>query len=61
MDLVKIQVTGAVIDGHVHGEQLEVDRTSAEYLAGIGYAKILEEVKTEEPKKAAPKKAASKK
>lgn len=55
MAKVKIEVTNAVIDGHKHGEQLEVSKADADKFIAIGYAKEV----AEEPK-AAPKAKAKK-
>jgi hypothetical protein len=54
MAKVKIEVTNAVIDGHTHGEQIEVEQADADKLVAIGYAILVE---TKEPtRKAAAKK-----
>lgn len=55
--MVKIEVTNAVIDGHKHGEQLEVSKADAEKFIAIGYAK---EVAVEEKAEAKPKAKAKK-
>lgn len=47
MAKTKIEVLDAVIDGHVKGEQLEVDAKSAEHLIKIGYAKEVVVTKAE--------------
>lgn len=60
MEYVKAEVLDAIVDGKRKGAQIEIDRRSAEYLAGIGYIKIIENVPQEQPK-AQPKKPAAKK
>lgn len=52
MAKVKIEVVNAIIDGHTHGQQLEVGEKDAEKLEGIGYAKRVAVVPkaTEAPK-----------
>lgn len=47
MAKTKIEVLDAVIDGHVKGEQLEVEAKSAEQLIKIGYAKEVVVIKAE--------------
>jgi hypothetical protein len=54
--MVKIEVTNAVIDGHNHGEQLEVSKADADKFIAIGYAKLVEEVKPKAEPKAKAKK-----
>lgn len=39
----KIEVLDAVINGHVKGEQLEVDEKAAAHLISINYAKEVEQ------------------
>lgn len=41
MAKVKVEVTGAIVDGKFPGEQLEVEEKSADYLEKIGYVKKL--------------------
>lgn len=52
MAKVKIEVTGAYIDGNAPGTQIDVEEKSAIHLEKIGYAKIVKET----PKKAPAKK-----
>jgi hypothetical protein len=47
---VRLEVTGAYVDGHGPGSIVSVDEKSAKQLESIGYGKILKDV--EEPKKA---------
>lgn len=42
---VKIEVLDAIIDGKRKGAVLDVEASSATYLAKIGYAKIIEDAK----------------
>lgn len=51
MAKVKIEVLNAVIDGHKHGEQLEVSEKDAEKFIAIGYAKKVAEKPAEAPAK----------
>lgn len=60
MAKVKVEVTGAVVDGNPSGSTIEIDKRSAEALEARGYVKIIGEVKTEMKKESAPKKSSSK-
>lgn len=59
MAKAKIEVLGAVIDGHTKGSTLEVEEKSADYLEKIGYARKLKAA--EKPKEKAKPKSAPKK
>jgi len=40
---ISIEVLDAVVDGQIKGAVFEVEAKTAEYLAAIGYVKIVEE------------------
>lgn len=39
MAKVKVEVLGAVVDGHKQGDQIDIESTSAEALEKLGYVK----------------------
>lgn len=53
MAKVKVEVTGAYVDGSAPGSTIEIDKKSAKHLEAIGYVRKVTE-------KAAPKKPAKK-
>ena len=57
---VKVEVLGAVVDGHSSGSTIEIDEHSAKALEDRGYVRILVEVQKPKPvkKESAPKKPA---
>lgn len=59
MSKVKVEVTGAVVDGNPSGSIIEVDEKSADKLENIGYVrKVVEESKPKQ--KTTPRKSKSK-
>ncbi|MBM7600431.1 hypothetical protein JOC34_002822 [Virgibacillus halotolerans] len=60
MAKIKVEVTGAIVDGHAPGSTISVEGKSAEYLEGIGYVRILPKPKPAN-KESAPKAPAKKK
>lgn len=55
MAKVKVEVTGAYVDGSAPGSVIEVEEKSAKYLEKVGYAKVIKEP---QPKSAPKKKPA---
>jgi hypothetical protein len=41
MTKIKVEVTNAVVDGKGHGEQISIEKETAEHLESIGYVKII--------------------
>jgi len=56
MAKVKVEVTGAVVDGSPSGSTIEINKRSAEALEARGYVKIIGKV-SETKKESAPKKS----
>lgn len=44
----KVEVLGAIVDGHVEGDVIEVDEKSAEMLVKNGYVKYVNEPKKQD-------------
>ncbi|MEK3887259.1 hypothetical protein [Bacillus sp. FSL K6-3431] len=62
MAKVKVEVTGAVVDGNAPGSTIEIDASSAKALEANGYVRILKEKPKPAPvkKESAPKKPTAK-
>ena len=45
---VKVEVTGAYVDGHKPGSTIEITKKSADYLESLGYVKKVKEAPKQE-------------
>ena len=65
MAKLKVEVTGAYVDGHKPGSTIEIEKKSAEYLESLGYVKKVKEApkqdKTEGKSESKPKSKSKKK
>lgn len=50
MAKVKVEVTGAYVDGNAPGATINIEDKSAKYLESVGYVKKVEENPKAEPK-----------